>query len=365
MNVAIPYYFFRLFEKDRTSFIYQGEFGDDLITKTIRLGEYSIRKDIAYNRMKKKVSFLISECLQNAIRYEEKPQIIHQTNNRPCTFMVRNIGNSYYVISSNRIKNENVDSLKVKLKTINELGQEAVDKQGAISLNPSDQGKTATGLGLIEMTKKSGQKLEYDFEFINSYLSCFYLQVKLSAAKETNKILNVSMANTREVFNDILKKDVMLLYKGDCSQQSMLPVLSMIETNLKKDSKQYNTRKKMFYLLVEVLQNMSKHAVEKNGIRQGVLIICKKNQNYYIYSGNLIAASKEEEFKNYLKRINSMDKVQLASLYKEHLLDGKVRSKGGAGLGLIDMARYSTEKPVFDFQKFDAESSFYSFGLSL
>lgn len=364
MNIDIPYYFFRLLEKDKTNFIYQGSFSDDLTEKTIRLGENSIRENIEFNRIRKKVSFLIAECIQNVIRYEEKPQIVHQTNNRPGTFMVRNIENAYYIISSNLIKNEKVDEFKAKLKKINELGQEELKKmQRNVLANQTFTDKGGSGLGLIEITRKSGHKLEYDFEYINFYLSYFYLQVKLPVHKEITEIGNASITNTRNILHDIFHKNVMLLYKGDCSQQSMLPVLSMIETNLQKDSKHYNARKKVFYLLVEILQNMSKHAIEKDGARQGILIICKKNQNYYIYSGNFVASNKEEELKMYLRKINSMDKEQLALLYKEHLLDRKIRSKGGAGLGLIDMARYSTGKPVFNFQKYDIESSFYSFGL--
>ena len=367
MNIDIPYYFFKLFERDTTTFVYQGEFGDDLTDKTIRLGEYSIRNILDFKRLKNRVAFLITECVQNVIRYEEKPKIVHQTNNRPGTFIVRNIGNSFYLISSNLIKNEKVDALKAKLKKINELGQvELKEMQRRLLIDEQPREKESTELGLIELTRRSGHKLEYDFEFVNSYLSDFHLQVKLSVNEGMNAYKDkASMIKGKDLYHKILDKNVLVLYKGDFSQQSMHPVLGMIESNLKRDAEKYYLRKKVFYLLVELLQNMSKHALEKNGSRQGIVVISKKNQNYYIYSGNFISLPKAEALKSYLNKIYGMNKDQLSILYTDQLLDGNTRPKGGAGLGLIDMIRYSTDKPSFNFSAHDAESVFFSFGFSI
>jgi len=366
MNIAIPHTFFKLLENDANSFICMGDVNDEQIEKTIRLGEQSIRSIAGYNRIKKKISFLISECLQNLIKYEEKPKVLHQTNNRPGAFMVRNIGNSYYVFSSNLIKEEKVKGLKTRLTRLNELDSDELKRmQEEIYADKKNMEKGNSGFGLIEMTRRSGNRLEYDFEYVNFYLFCFYLKVKLTIRGEASEVKSASLDNAKNIFREVLNKNCMLLYKGDFSQQSMLPVLGTIETNLKRDSEQYSARKKVFYFVVELLQNMSKHASEKNGSRQGIMAICKKGKEYNIYSGNFISPAKVDELKSYLERINNMTKDQLSALYKEHLFDGKKRTKGGAGLGLIDMLRYSKHKPVFDFRPYDNESVFYSFGFSI
>ena len=209
MNINIPYYFFKLLETDSTTFVYQGEFSDDLTAKAIRLGEYSIRNTSVFNRLRKKVSFLIIECLQNVIRYEEKPKVVHQTNNHPGTFMVRNIGNSFYITSTNRIKNEKIDGLKTKLKNINQLDEEELKKMKKHVLTDKKfSEKGGAGLGLIEITRKSGHKLEYDFEYLNFYLSCFYLQIKLVANEETNKYPSVTLKNSKDLYHEILDKNI-------------------------------------------------------------------------------------------------------------------------------------------------------------
>lgn len=366
MNISIPYYFFNLFKNDTSSFIYQGEFNDALTERTVQMGENAVRQTAEYNQSRKKISFLITECLQNVMRYEEKPKIIHQTNNRPSTFMVRNIGNSHYIISSNLIKNEKVDGLKSKLKKINSLDQaELKNTPKKILISKIYSKKDETGLGLVELTKKSDHKLEYDFEHVNFYLSCFYLQVKLITDKAISNLPSPTLTNAKEIYKQLLSENVLIHYKGDFSQQSILPVLGMIENHLRKEAKHYYSKKKVFYFLVELLQNMSKHAFEKEKSRPGVVVLCKKDQTYSIYCGNFIALEKAEELKKYLERIISMDSNQLSALYQSHLSDGKTRAKGGAGLGLIDMIKYSTAKPIFDFRPYNNESAFYSFGLSV
>ena len=366
MKIGIPYYFFNLFKNDTSNFIYQGEFNESLIERTIQIGENSVRRSTEYAQSKKKISFLIAECLQNVIRYEEKPKVVHQTNNRPSTFMVRNIGNAYYIISSNLIQNEKVDDLKNKLKKINNLDQADLKTAAKkVFVNKIHSKKDETGLGLVELAKKSDHKLEYDFEHVNFYLSCFYLQVKLIPDKGISHVSSPSLANAKEIYKKVLSENVIVQYKGNFSQQSILPILGMIENHLKKDAEHYYSKKKVFYFLVELLQNMSKHAFEKDGSKEGVVVICKKDQVYSIYCGNFIALEKTEELKKYLERIGSMDRNELSALYQSHLSDGKTRAKGGAGLGLIDMIKYSAGKPVFDFRAHDNESAFYSFGLSI
>ena len=46
-----------------------------------------------------------------------------------------------------------------------------------------------------------------------------------------------------------------------------------------------------------------------------------------------------ESLKDKITQVNSLDKDGLKSLYKDVIKGGELSSKGGAGLGFIDMAR--------------------------
>ena len=61
-----------------------------------------------------------------------------------------------------------------------------------------------------------------------------------------------------------------------------------------------------------------------------------------------------------LEQVNAMDKEELKAYYKEIIKNGQISSKGGAGLGLIDMARKSGEKMEYAFDQIDDRLSFFT-----
>jgi hypothetical protein len=69
------------------------------------------------------------------------------------------------VTSGNPVDKETADSLKERIDSINKLdkdGLKAMYKDIIKSNSLSDKG--GAGLGFVDMARKSGQKLEYDFE---------------------------------------------------------------------------------------------------------------------------------------------------------------------------------------------------------
>jgi hypothetical protein len=60
-----------------------------------------------------------------------------------------------------------------------------------------------------------------------------------------------------------------------------------------------------------------------------------------------------------------LNKDELKLLYKEVLKNGQETKNGGAGLGLIDIARESTEKIIYDFQHINKNVAFFSISIKL
>jgi hypothetical protein len=58
--------------------------------------------------------------------------------------------------------------------------------------------------------------------------------------------------------------------------------------------------------------------------------------------------------------VNVLDKDGLKMLYKEVLSNEERSDKGGGGLGIIDIARKSRQKLVYDFMDVDDQYSFFS-----
>lgn len=364
MNPEATYNFFKKLGNDNLSFLYQGEFSDDITEKILRLSEHNINNKKELSKLKNNVAFLMAECFQNIIHHGDKPEIINRTNNKPEMFLARNIGTTHYIASSNLIDNRKVDSVKFNLENLNTLDQ--IDLEALhldLLTNEKFSAKRGAGFGLIEMARKSGQKLEFDFEFVNYFLSLFHLQLKLKSdvpAAEESKIKDISIIAVKEFHQIMCSENILMVHKGDFSQEAILPILGMIENNLQQYSETLGTRKKIFYLLIELLQNISKHAKANNETRTGIFILGVKDNGYILNTGNIIDNEDVEMLRNQLTHINSLDKNSLSELYKKNLTGLKTGYKGGAGLGLIDIARYSSEKLSFDFKSFDETSSFFS-----
>ena len=118
--------------------------------------------------------------------------------------------------------------------------------------------------------------------------------------------------------------------------------------------------KKIFHFLVEILQNISKHAYPINDKREGIFQIGFDDNKFHIGTGNFIAKDEVANLKNQIEMVNSKTKEELNELYRKYLREGKSTKTGSAGLGLIDLARETTDKINFEFIEINNNYSFFS-----
>ena len=358
--------FYQILRKDSLCFVYHGDFSDGITEKIISLSEHSIDNTQEMAKIKNKVSLLIVECFQNIVRHgNETHTKTNRTVSFPGLFSTRNSQGSVYIASANLIENKQIENLKEKLEKINHLDKEQIRELYSEILAKGDiSSKGGAGLGLVEMARKSGNPIEYSFENVTDKHSSFYLMLKMQGLVPTSSEKNISMEQIKHLHDTMRKENILMVYKGDFSQDTIIPLLKMIEDNLNKQMEELNVKKKLYFILVEILQNISKHSLEQNGVREAIFMIGKSGQKYTICSGNLVDTASAEKIKNKINQINSLNKEELKSLYKKTLKEGASTEKG-AGLGIIDIARESSEKLVFDLIPEDENSSFYSLSVLL
>jgi len=104
--------------------------------------------------------------------------------------------------------------------------------------------------------------------------------------------------------------------------------------------------KKVFNIMVECLQNLDKHLDplpfnEESPTKRASLFLIEKEEVFVIMSANLIEKNAQKSLEKRLSSLVTKSREELRQLYKEQLEKGKISTKGGAGLGFIDMARKS------------------------
>ncbi len=82
-----------------------------------------------------------------------------------------------------------------------------------------------------------------------------------------------------------------------------------------------------------------------------------------LFSSNLINQEKEVFIKDKLNEINKKDKKELKKIYFDSLKSGVYGEKGGAGLGLLQMARKSANPIQFKFSEANDKSKLFQYQL--
>lgn len=165
-------------------------------------------------------------------------------------------------------------------------------------------------------------------------------------------------------FSSLMEENnIMLAYCGEFSQDLNKTLLSFTERKFKSENVEDNTRRKIFNIMVEQLQNISKNKLDLNGDASKVnpiFILGADENDYILISGNAILNVKIEGLKGRIDQVNALDREALKSLYKEVRLNSSLSANSGAGIGIIDMARKSEQKLEYDFATIDEHYSIFT-----
>lgn len=173
--------------------------------------------------------------------------------------------------------------------------------------------------------------------------------------------------NINEYYSKLSQRDVLLAYKGSITSELINEILEAVEEKLEKVNESGKTRKKLYNVLVESLQNLFHHIEETHeGIDEdldpkfGILVIERDNDQYKVITGNFIRNVKINFLKEKIDKINSMTKDELKDMYKFILNHQKISAKGGGGLGLVDIARKTGKDMLYEFFPYDENYSFFN-----
>lgn len=156
--------------------VYEGEFTQEITKSVLSMAEKNMETTNEDLNIKKKVFNVMVECLQNICKHSEEFGAENDDFNT-AIFMIAKEMDIYKITSGNVIYNNKIEGLKAKLEKINSLDKEGLKEYYKDTLSNSELSeKGGAGLGFIDMARKSGQKLEFEFTKIDEQISFFALQ---------------------------------------------------------------------------------------------------------------------------------------------------------------------------------------------
>ena len=358
-----------LFEKmqqDNIEYIYRGEFNTGITDSILSLAETNLDDSKSGIKTRKRVYFILVEGLQNITRHQDEAE---NSDNIPGLLIIQRKDYDYVITTGNLIKTEYVENLEELLDKINSLDKKELKLyyRNILSSRTFSE-KGGAGLGLIEIARKSGNKLSYGFEKLNDNFSFFYMQTRINVAvnKEEREQYEISIKNTTELHHKLKDNKILLNFSGIFNQDKLISLLSIIEGHIQGKAAIKN---KVFNIMVELLQNIVQHADDYKKNDQeghyGIFFISERKDGFTITAGNYIKKENAIKLKKHINSVNSLTQNELGNLHFKSLLDYKEGREKSIGLGIINMRIKSKNPFVYDFYPVNENYLFYSLQVTI
>ncbi|MBI1287716.1 MAG: hypothetical protein GC178_09070 [Flavobacteriales bacterium] len=164
---------------------------------------------------------------------------------------------------------------------------------------------------------------------------------------------------------------VLFQHEGQVNKQVLLDTLPQLEQILDSLSVDRQKKRKIVNIAIETLQNLQLHSFQQETAKEyglpPMFMLTKNKDHITIIIGNLVANSERAVLEDKLRKINSLNEEEIKFLYGVIMKQTVVKfsTKGGAGLGLIDMKKKSGNDLGFSFQDVDDEVCYFNLRISV
>ena len=354
---------FKAMQKDNLNYIYRGVFTAKITDNILALAESNLVKKEDPRALKRKVYNVMVEGLQNVTKHQA--DIDEDVENNNGVFVLKKEYAKYFITTGNLIENENISGLKAQIEQVNKLDKDelkAYHRQVLVDGKISSKG--GAGLGLIDMARKSGNKLLYAFEQVDEKYSYFYLHTEIPSTLSGASIISTKNPGTIKYISALHKmlndENVLIIFNSYFNQDSLMNLLSIIE---KQMVEKLSLKKRIYNTMVEMFQNIIQHGDDYRQTEEGkagLFYISENEDEYLLNTGNYIRNSKIPILKSKLEHINSLNAEELEDFYNTRLFDFEIDTNKEAGLGIIDIRIKTDSKLEFNFLNVDDNYSFYT-----
>lgn len=159
--------------------VYQGEFTQETTKSILAMAERNLDSTGEESSIKRKVFNVMVEALQNIVKHSDE-LIDGDVHSHTAIFLIGKEKDRFSIMAGNPIRKTNQPKLEKILEHINSLDKDGLkDLYKEIIKNTTISEKGGAGLGFVDMARKSGEKLEYEFADMSADYFFFCLKVNV------------------------------------------------------------------------------------------------------------------------------------------------------------------------------------------
>lgn len=148
---------------------------------------------------------------------------------------------------------------------------------------------------------------------------------------------------------------------GEFTPARIDAILKVAEDAVLEAGAKRRIMKRVCSVIIENLQNISLHGARNDdGKRHSFAILSHSAESFSVMTGNLILSSESKDLDKKLKHLNKLDNKELRKEYVETLCNEDFSAKGGAGLGLLTIAKRSSQPIKHEIWKLDSRLSYFT-----
>ena len=160
-------------------------------------------------------------------------------------------------------------------------------------------------------------------------------------------------------------KKVITSYHGQMDQDRVSMLSYAAEHQLDTEGARRGTIKKIFNILIEMLQNVLLHSATPEIGKPFYFILARNMEDYVVTCANIVKADTAAKIKVSLDEIKKMNERQLKNHYMEVLSNDQYSAKGGAGLGLITIALKSNNNFTFEEVRVNEQAALFEISATI
>ena len=166
--------------------------------------------------------------------------------------------------------------------------------------------------------------------------------------------------------HELSAQGILLSFSGPFSHSIIEELGNAVKNYLENAQATRTVLMDVFAVYIEQAQNVrnyitcwDQHPDQARLANSGIVVIAREDGRYVVSSGNLLKQTSAPPLTAHLERLRALAKAGLKALYREQLRQ-PLTPTGGAGLGLIEMARKATAPLEYAFSTVDDRYVFFS-----
>lgn len=152
---------------------------------------------------------------------------------------------------------------------------------------------------------------------------------------------------------------VVFEHLGVLSGDHLPRLLAAAEDHMKAADEPTGVRKRLLYVLVEAMDNLGRHGLELMGDATFALLV-RDQDGYRLATGNVVPCATGLVLSERVAVLNMMGREDLKAHYLKMLAGTGRSGKGGAGLGLLTLARKSTSPIMMSCERLGPFTSYFT-----